>query len=302
MRPDLRDHDDHHRRHERQHAEGLAAERQRDLVRGQPQRDRSGERRVGRQPAARAHHHDGDGGHEHRVAEQDRAHGGGEQHPGRSNPSTGETSGAEGVRSSTVLTLPGSQRSASPAGQARRARCTSRPIGYRGRIGVCWLLLGFDWGHLRRAGRSPAGRGGLDRRCRACGRVRHRTQAGWRPPARRGDLVASWPAGGGCPHAGVGLPVGACWTGKAVVSGLGSASSPPWSAESLLGGAPSRERAFPALGRGSAVRRAGPARLLVGRAGRLGACPLRRHRAVPRGAVHTARRRLVGSTCGGPVG
>ena len=71
------DGEQHRRRQQREHAERLAREHERDLVGGQPQRDGRGEGAVDGQPVARGQHDRRRSRHEQRVAGQHRAQGGG---------------------------------------------------------------------------------------------------------------------------------------------------------------------------------------------------------------------------------
>ena len=118
----------------------------------------------------------------------------------RSSPSTGVTSGVDGVRSSTALTLSGSQRSASRPGRHAAPDAHPRPIGCS--TGVIGRLADADHYTVnapaggtpasRPAARGPAGRGGLRPRCRACGRVRHaEARAALRRPIRAGRRPTS---------------------------------------------------------------------------------------------------------------
>ena len=115
------DGEQHGRRQQREHAERLTRQHERDLVRGEPQRDGRGEGPVERQPVARGPA-DGRGGrNEKRIARQHRPRRGGTQDPqpgdavglgGDVSVAAGRPAGARG----------GSRRSASQRRAARRRR------------------------------------------------------------------------------------------------------------------------------------------------------------------------------------
>ena len=75
------DGEQHGRGQQREHAERLARQHERDLVRGQPERDGRREGTVERQPVARGPTHGRGGRHEQRVARQHRAQRGGTEDP-----------------------------------------------------------------------------------------------------------------------------------------------------------------------------------------------------------------------------
>jgi len=238
----------------------------------------------------------------------------------RSSPSGGETPGADGVRSSTALTLPGSQRGASGTGRHAARSAHPRPIGCRSRL----RAQGVSARTAGRCGARPAGRGDLRRGCRgghAAARpgLRHRTRAArrrasparrpsWRPGLRRGLLPPGRLGAGRVLHRegrglGAGVGVATALLGGASPRGRGFASGGAGPTGRRLRGVPARRTGVP---RAERRRRTLPARaaptcpgrLLVRRPGRLGARALRRHRAVARGSVHAVHRTLA---CGGAV-
>ena len=242
----------------------------------------------------------------------------------RSSPSGGETPGADGVRSSTALTLPGSQRGASGSGRHAARSAHPRPIGCRSlACRRCRTVSARTAGTLRPSGRArPAGRGDLRRGCRggrAAARpgLRHRTRAARRraSPARRPSWRPGLRAGAAAPRRlGAGRVLHR--EGRGLRARVGVATA-------LLGGASPRGRGLASGGAGPTGRRlrgvpAGrtgvpraerrrrtlsartsptrPGRLLVRRPGRLGARPLRtaprcRGRFRSRRAPHPRRRR-----------